>query len=100
MLSAAPAPPLLRLLLLLGACCCAEAWVPRSVIIQGGKFVNRKTGAVEIMNGTNVIMKVTRRHLPTISWPFCVRLREIWETTEKERWVSGVGHRARPGSRR
>jgi hypothetical protein len=31
--------------------------VPRSVVIEGGKFVNRKTGAVEIMNGTNVIMK-------------------------------------------
>jgi hypothetical protein len=57
LLRAAPASLLLLLLLLLGACGSAEAWVPRSVVIEGGKFVNRKTGAVEIMNGTNVIMK-------------------------------------------
>ena len=63
MLSSAPAPPLVVRLLLLGACCCAEAWVPRSVVIRGGKFVNRKTGAAEIMNGTNVIMKVRRAQL-------------------------------------
>ena len=62
MLSSAPAPPLVVRLLLLGACC-AEAWVPRSVVIRGGKFVNRKTGAAEIMNGTNVIMKVRRAQL-------------------------------------
>ena len=61
LLSAAPASILLLqqqlLLLLLLLLCGASAWVPRSVVIQGGKFVNRKTGATEIMNGTNVIMK-------------------------------------------
>ena len=31
--------------------------MPRDVQIIGGKFVNRKTGAEEVMNGTNVIMK-------------------------------------------
>ena len=54
LLSAAPASMLLLLLLLL---CGAKAWVPRSVVIKGGKFVNRNTGVTEIMNGTNVIMK-------------------------------------------
>jgi hypothetical protein len=49
-----PALLLLLLLLLLGS---AAAWMPRDVIVTGGKFVNRKTGAVEVMNGTNVIMK-------------------------------------------
>ena len=44
-------------LLLLLLCGVANSWVPRSVVIEEGKFVNRKTGATEIMNGTNVIMK-------------------------------------------
>ncbi len=47
---------LLRMLLLCGAIH-VNAWVPRVVVIEGGKFVNRKTGGTEIMNGTNVIMK-------------------------------------------
>ena len=35
----------------------ATAWVPRDVQIVDGKWINRITGAEEIMNGTNVIMK-------------------------------------------
>lgn len=36
------------------AVACAEVaavWLPRSVKIEGGHFVNAKTGAIEVMNG-------------------------------------------------
>lgn len=35
----------------------AAAWKPRDVQIIDGQFVERETGAIVVMNGTNVIMK-------------------------------------------
>ena len=45
------------LLQLLLAAPAAGAWRPRDVVIRGGQFVNRRTGAVEVLNGTNIVVK-------------------------------------------
>ena len=46
--------PLLTLAATLAA---LDSWTPRDVQIADGKFVDRATGQLEVMNGTNVIMK-------------------------------------------